>query len=125
MSTMPFLPAFEKKMSAKVGAMTARKPKSLSAHAACSRLEPQPKFLPAMRIFAPLYLASLSTKLGSGSPAAGPSCMTAPVEEEELAVAGALDALEELLGDDLIGIDVDAIERCGERGDGLEGFHVS
>jgi hypothetical protein len=38
----------------------------------------------------------------------------APVEEEELAVAGALDALEELLGDDLVGVDVGAVERRGE-----------
>ena len=30
----------------------------------------------------------------------------APVEEEEFAVAGALDAFEELLGDDLVGVDV-------------------
>jgi len=51
---MPFLPALEKKMSAKLGAMTARKPKSVRAQAACSRELPQPKFFPAMRIFAPL-----------------------------------------------------------------------
>ena len=37
----------------------------------------------------------------------------APVEEEEVAVAGALDALEELLGDDLVGVDVGAVERGG------------
>ena len=50
---MPFLPAFEKKMSAKLGAMTARKPYWLIAQAACSRDEPQPKFFSAIRIFAP------------------------------------------------------------------------
>src|SRR5580704_12687224 len=33
-----------------------------------------------------------------------------PVEEEELAVAGALDPLQELLGDDLVGVDVGALE---------------
>ena len=33
-----------------------------------------------------------------------------PVVEQELAEAGALDALEELLGDDLVGVDVVAVE---------------
>ncbi len=37
-----------------------------------------------------------------------------PVEEEKVAVAGALDALQELLGDDLVGIDVGAVERRGQ-----------
>ena len=41
---------FEKKMSANDGAMSALKPKSSSAHGACSREEPQPKFFPATRI---------------------------------------------------------------------------
>ena len=39
--------------------------------------------------------------------------VVAPVEEEELAVAGALDALEELLGDDLVGVDVGQRQRDG------------
>ena len=46
-----------------------------------------------------------------------------PVEEEELAVAGALDALEELLGDDLVGIDVGDIERRGDGGETVDGDH--
>ena len=49
----PFLKLLLKKMSAKDGAMTARKPDCCSAHGACSREEPQPKFLRAMRIEAP------------------------------------------------------------------------
>ena len=40
-----------------------------------------------------------------------PRRVAAPVVEQELAVAGALDALEELLGDDLVGVDVGAVER--------------
>src|SRR6185437_2841825 len=48
-----------------------------------------------------------------------------PVEEEEFAVAGALDALEELLGNDLVGIDVGAVEGGGQCCEGLEGFHAS
>ena len=45
--------------------------------------------------------AGSSTKSGS----------LAPVEEQELAEAGALDALQELLRDDLVGVDVGAVER--------------
>ena len=120
---MPFLPALEKKMSAKLGAMTARKPKSVRAQAACSRELPQPKFFPAMRIFAPLCWCLLRTKSGSGLAGVGAFLDAAPVEEEELAVAGALDALEELLGDDLVGVDVGAVERDGGGGEDVDGLH--
>ena len=49
--------------------------------------------------------------------------MAGPVPEQELAEAGALDPLEELLGDDLIGVDVRAIEGDDFAGVGGEGFH--
>ena len=49
---MPFLKQLLKKMSAKEVEMTQRMPKSLIAHGACSREEPQPKLSPATRIFA-------------------------------------------------------------------------
>ena len=39
--------------SANEDEITARKPKSASAHTACSRDDPQPKFLPATRMLAP------------------------------------------------------------------------
>ena len=39
--------------------------------------------------------------------------VVAPVEEQELAEAGALDALQELLRDDLVGVDVGAVQRRG------------
>ena len=39
--------------SEKLGAITARTPISISAHAACSRLDPQPKLSPATMIGAP------------------------------------------------------------------------
>src|SRR4051794_16476130 len=48
----------------------------------------------------------------------------APVEEEELAEAGALDPLQELLRDDLVGVDVVALEHDGGRRDGLEALHA-
>ncbi len=41
-----------------------------------------------------------------------------PVPEQELAEAGALDPLQELLGDDLVGVDVGAVERRH-----LPGYH--
>ena len=49
-----FLQQVVKKMSAKLGAMTARKPYWSSAQGACSREEPQPKFLRASRMLTPL-----------------------------------------------------------------------
>src|SRR5581483_5220540 len=48
-----------------------------------------------------------------------------PVEEEELAEARALDALEELLGDDLIGVDVGAVEHDCARGHAAECLHAA
>src|SRR5215213_4205577 len=46
-----------------------------------------------------------------------------PVPEQELSEAGSLDPLEELLGDDLIGVDVGAVEGDDFAGVGGEGFH--
>ena len=51
-SSRPFFCALVKKMSAKLGATTQRKPYSSSAHTACSRLEPQPKLRRASRMLA-------------------------------------------------------------------------
>ena len=52
-----------------------------------------------------------------------PAVLLGPVEEQELAEAGALDALEELLGDDLVGVDVGAPEDADGAGDGLDRSH--
>src|SRR5580704_10489319 len=41
-----------------------------------------------------------------------PFLNTPPIVEKKIAIAGAFDPLEELLGDDLIGIDILAIEGC-------------
>jgi len=46
-----------------------------------------------------------------------------PIIEEKLAKAGFLDALKKLLGDDLIGINVCAIERRDRAGMFAEGLH--
>jgi hypothetical protein len=49
----PFFVLLLAKMSANEEEITARNPKSASAHTACSRDEPQPKFFPATRMLAP------------------------------------------------------------------------
>src|SRR5262249_19329089 len=48
----------------------------------------------------------------------------APVIEEELAEAGPLDPLQELLRDDLVGVDVDAVERGEDAGVANERLHL-
>ena len=65
----------------------------------------------------------LRTKSGCGLAGVGAFLDAAPVVEEEVAVAGALDALEELLGDDLVGVDVGAVERDGVAGEDVDGMH--
>ena len=47
-----------------------------------------------------------------------------PVEEEKLPEAGPLDPLEELLGNDLVGVDIDPVERGDDAGIGDEGIHA-
>src|SRR5215472_15483954 len=63
--TSPAATALLRKMSPKLGATTAWKPKSCSAHTACSRDEPQPKFDPATSTFASDAPGRLRTKPGS------------------------------------------------------------
>ncbi len=58
-------------------------------------------------MLAPLVARGVEDEFGFGF-AVG---LEAPVVEEELAETGALDALQKLLGNDLVGIDVHAIER--------------
>src|SRR5581483_7565078 len=50
--------------------------------------------------------------------------VVAPVEEEELAVAGALDPLQELLGDDLVGVDVRTVEHRHPAADDAQRLHA-
>ena len=81
--TSPFLSALLRKMSAKDKATTARKPWSRSAHTACSREEPQPKFRPATSTWAPARLGPVQHELGPRLPGG----IAAPVGEEVLAQA--------------------------------------
>src|SRR5260370_41153854 len=48
---------------------------------------------------------------------------TAPVVEQKRAVTRALDPFEKLLGNDLVGVDIRAVERSNDAGDAGEGFH--
>src|SRR5204862_2215377 len=48
-----------------------------------------------------------------------------PVEEQELAVAGALDPLQELLGHDLVGVDVRAVEHGDATRDATDRLHAT
>jgi hypothetical protein len=47
----------------------------------------------------------------------------APVVEEEVAISGTLDSFEELLGNDLVGVDVGAVKRHGVAGEYVDGMH--
>ncbi len=49
----------------------------------------------------------------------------APVEKQALAQAGPLDRFEKLLGDDLVGIHIDPIERSDEPGHFSKRLHLS
>src|SRR5581483_7041530 len=48
----------------------------------------------------------------------------APIVKKKFAVAGTLDALQKLLGDDLIGVHVGTIERRHDSGMNAERFHI-
>src|SRR6202021_913689 len=50
-------------------------------------------------------------------------CAEAPVVEKELAKAGALDSLQKLFRDDLVGVDVDAVQRSHAAAMYSERFH--
>mmetsp|Transcript_63643 Transcript_63643/g.164251 ORF Transcript_63643/g.164251 Transcript_63643/m.164251 type:complete len:204 (+) Transcript_63643:518-1129(+) len=68
MGNMPFLKQLLKKMSAKLVEIKHRMPKSLIAHGACSREEPQPKLSPQTMILAWRYASRFSTNSGSSEP---------------------------------------------------------
>ena len=90
-------------MSAKLGAITARNPWSSIAHGACSRLEPHPKFAPGEQDRGPGVALVVEDEVG----------VLAPLVEQERAEPGALDPLQVLRGDDLVGVDVGSVQRQG------------
>ena len=71
------------------------------AHTACSRDEPVPKFGPATRIVGARVALVVEHEVA----------VVAPLGEQALAEAGALDPLQPVARDDLVGVDVGAVER--------------
>ena len=76
------------------------------AQTACSREEPHPKFGPVTRMPAPLVLRSVQLKVRVGRPVFKPP----PIEEQKLSISRALNTFQELLRDNLVGIDVRAVK---------------
>ncbi len=98
----------------------ARNPYSPSAHGACSRELPQPKLDPAIRIVAPSAAGPVELEIRVG----GSVRQVAPVEEQRWSEAGPLDPLQELLRNDLIGVDVGSGQRNSASGVLFEGLHT-
>ena len=94
-------------------------PSSRRPQTACSRLEPQPKFGPVIRTAARSHGARLRTKSGRGRPGASKRRSNRKPSPSPRAI----DALEELLGHDLVGIEVGLRQRRGHAGEGGERFH--
>jgi hypothetical protein len=90
-------------MSAKLVEITQRMPKSSSAQGACSRDEPQPKLSPATRISRLAIGGLVQHEIGDFLPV----LRVAHLVEQVLAQTRPLDRLQELLGDDHVGVDVD------------------
>ena len=90
-------------MSPNRGLTTALKPKSTRAQTACSREEPVPKFGPGDEDRRPGVVRVVEDE----------SRVVAPLGEEPGAEARALDALQPFARDDLVGVDVGAVE--GDR----------
>ena len=95
----------------------------MSAQAACSRELPQPKFLLGDEDLRARVARVVEDEGRVGLAGVGAVLDAAPVVEEEVAVAGALDALEELLGDDLVGVDVGQRQGDGGGGEDVDGDH--
>jgi hypothetical protein len=53
----------------------------------------------------------------------GSILLPAPIEKQSLTETGPLDGLQELLGDDLVRIDIDAVERSDDPGHFRERLH--
>ena len=96
-------------MSANDVLITARNPKPVSAHGACSRDEPQPKLSPASRICAPCGIGRVQDEVRLRRTVG----VVAPVGEQRGAEAGLVGHLEIARGNDLIRVDV--VRRDGDR----------
>jgi hypothetical protein len=89
------LEAIVSEESANEGADEVREmPYSASAHGACSREEPQPKFLPATRMEAPRILRLIPNEIRVRFSVS----QVTPVIEQELSKPGPFNSLEDCLG---------------------------
>ena len=70
-------------------------------------------------------LRLVEREVGVGRAGVGAFLEPPPIEEEELAIARSLDALEELLGDDLVGVDIGDIEWGGGAGEDVDGLRIT
>jgi hypothetical protein len=70
-----------------------------------------------------LVLRPVENEVGIGLACVGPFLNAAPVEEEKVAIAGALDALEKLLRDYLVRIDIGQRQRDGFGADDVDRLH--
>ena len=117
----PLPSALLRKMSANSLLTTARKPKPSSAHGACSREEPQPKFFPATSSCARLRFRTIEHEVGPWSARR----IVAPIREEIVAEPEAVGGLEKARGNDLIGVDVLERQHDGGRAQSDERLHDS
>ena len=117
---MPFLKQLLKKMSAKLGAMTQRMPKSSSAQGACSRARAAAEVLAGDQDLRLAVGRLVQHEVG----VLLPSGVVAHLVEQVLAEARPLDRLQELLGDDHVGVDVDHRQRGGDRRSGVVNFSI-
>jgi hypothetical protein len=115
---MPFLPAFEKDVS-KCGSDDRTKAEVRESPGGMLAAGTAGEVLSGDKNLRALVARVIEDKCRVGI-AGG---VATPVEKQEVAVAGALNALEELLGNDLVGVDVGAVERCGQRRECTERFH--
>ncbi len=87
--------------------MMARKPYCWSAHGACSRDEAGAEVLARQQHRCACIVGVVQDEVGVGRAVV----VVAPRVEEQLTESHAVDLLQEACGDDLVGIDVDAVER--------------
>ena len=117
----PFFRQLLRKMSAISVLMTARMPKSSSAHGACSRDEPQPKLRPATSTWQPCGLRLVQHEVGLRL--AG--LVVAPVgEQRDCRGPSRIGGGQEAGRDDLVRVDVGGRHDDRPRADDCDRFHV-
>ncbi len=122
MGSSPFISELLRKMSAISVLMTARMPKSSSAHGACSREEPQPKLRSGHQHLATGGRRLIQDEVGLGSPV---RARNASREKQLLPKPDPGGRGEKARRDDLVGVDVAGGQYHRARLDGGDLFHYS